>query len=132
MLVSGERIFLIDFEVVHWGDAAFDAGFLLNHLALKAFHRPGNVDRYIQTARDFWERLRSGLGGLADGRFERMTLRHLGALMLARIDGKSPVEYIRDEATKDRVRRVAMCILLETPGSIEEVWSIVRKGIVEK
>ena len=41
-----------------------------------------------------------------------MTLRHLGGLMLARIDGKSPVEYIRDEATKERVRRAATRIMV--------------------
>ena len=40
MLVRGENIFLIDFEVVHWGDPAFDAAFLMNHLFLKAFHQP--------------------------------------------------------------------------------------------
>ena len=44
-----------------------------------------------------------------------MTLRHLGALMLARIDGKSPVEYIRDEITRERVRRFAKRLLLERP-----------------
>ena len=35
-----------------------------------------------------------------------MTIRHLGGLMLARIDGKSPAEYIRDEPTRQRVRRI--------------------------
>jgi hypothetical protein len=49
-----------------------------------------------------------------------MTVRHLGALMLARIDGKSPVEYIQDDNTKDRVRRVAKRILLERPERLEE------------
>ena len=40
MMVRGDSIFLIDFEVVHWGDPAFDSAFLLNHLILKSFHRP--------------------------------------------------------------------------------------------
>lgn len=131
MLVSGEKIFLIDFEVVHWGDPAFDAAFLLNHLALKAFYRPEKVDRYIQAAREFWEALTSGTRESEDICFERMTVRHLGGLMLARIDGKSPVEYLRDEATKKRVRQVAKRLLLETPGTIEESWSVIRQGLAE-
>src|SRR3989442_6799779 len=58
--------------------------------------------------------------------FERMTVRHLGGLMLARIDGKSPVEYIQDEETKEQVRRVAKRILLERPERLEEAVTMVR------
>ena len=54
-----------------------------------------------------------GTAGAAPVDFESMTLRHLGALMLARIDGKSPVEYIRDEPTKGHARRFAKWLMLE-------------------
>ena len=53
LLVKGGDIFLIDFEVVHWGDPAFDAGFLLNHLFLKAFHQPRFGRLYFAAAREF-------------------------------------------------------------------------------
>lgn len=120
MLVRGNNIFLIDFEVVHWGDPAFDAGFLLNHLFLKAFHQPRLCQLYFAAAREFWKELLRGTEKAALGDFENMTLRHLGALMLARIDGKSPVEYIRDELTRGRVRRFAKRLLLEGPRRLEE------------
>jgi aminoglycoside phosphotransferase (APT) family kinase protein len=113
MLVRGDHIFLIDFEVVHWGDPAFDSGFLLNHLLLKAFHKPRFCQLYIDAARQFWGALATELGPVGINDFDHMTVRHLGALLLARIDGKSPVEYIQDETTKERVRRVAKRILLE-------------------
>ena len=58
-----------------------------------------------------------------------MTLRHLGALMLARIDGKSPVEYIRDEMTKGRVRRFAKRLLLEGPRRLEETLVVAERTI---
>lgn len=127
MLVRGRNILLIDFEVIHWGDPAFDSGFLLNHLFLKTFHQPRFADLYMDAARAFWQTLAGGLGlkPQAASAFERMTLRHLGGLMLARIDGKSPVEYIRDEATKECVRRVAKRILVERPAEIEEVIGLV-------
>ena len=58
-----------------------------------------------------------------------MTLRHLGGLMLARIDGKSPVEYIQDDATKEQVRKTATTILAERPRTLEEATGIVRASI---
>jgi 5-methylthioribose kinase len=124
MLVKDGNIFLIDFEVVHWGDPAFDSGFLLNHLFLKALHQPGFAELYFQAARRFWRALVAGIESHRHSDLERMTLRHLGGLMLARIDGKSPVEYIRDEETKERVRRLAQNILLDPPESLDEAISL--------
>jgi 5-methylthioribose kinase len=129
LLVQGNNIFLIDFEVVHWGDPAFDAGFLLNHLFLKAFHQPRFGRHYFSAAREFWRELLKGSKEAAGGDLENMTLRHLGALMLARIDGKSPVEYIRDEITKERVRRFAKRLLLEGPWRLEETLAVAQKTV---
>ena len=132
MLVCGSKIFLIDFEVIHWGDPAFDAAFLLNHLLLKAFHQPRFAEMCGGLICEFWQTLVTALA-LAPraeyrlpraGDFERMTLRHLGGLMLARIDGKSPVEYIRDEVTKQSVRRVAKRILLGRLSNLEEALDL--------
>jgi 5-methylthioribose kinase len=130
LLVQGHHIFLIDFEVVHWGDPAFDAGFLLNHLFLKAFHQPRFGQLYFSAAREFWRELLRGIEKAALQDFENMTLRHLGALMLARIDGKSPVEYIRDEMTKQRVRRFAKRLLLEGPRRLEETLAAAQETVV--
>ncbi len=130
-LVRGDQIFLIDFEVVHWGDPAFDSGFLLNHLLLKALHQPRFGPLYIEAAGQFWTALTAGLGSAGGSDFERMTVRHLGALMLARIDGKSPVEYINDERTKEQVRRVAKRILLDRPERLEEAFALVLAGTGE-
>ncbi len=126
MLVCASRIFLIDFEVVHWGDPAFDAGFLLSHLFLKAFHQPPIAADYFEAARQFRETLlaRLNLESGAEREYERMTIRHLGALMLARIEGKSPVEYILEDETKERVRRVAMRMLREHPQNLEEAAAL--------
>lgn len=118
ILVKETGVFLIDFEVVHWGDPAFDSGFLLNHLFLKAFYQPRYAALYFQAAREFWRSLVEGISLGEHPDFERMTVRHLGGLMLARIDGKSPVEYIREDALKERVRQVAKSILQEPPASV--------------
>jgi aminoglycoside phosphotransferase (APT) family kinase protein len=128
MLVKDGNIFLIDFEVVHWGDPAFDAAFFLNHLFLKALHRPEFAPHYFDAVREFWKALTAGARETASRGFEALTLRHLGALMLARIDGKSPVEYIREEETKERVREAAKRILREQPQRLEHSIALVMEG----
>jgi len=130
MLVCGDSIFLIDFEVVHWGDPAFDSGFLLNHLMLKSFHQPEYAELYFRAAHTFWQALVAGLDGAHTVDFGAMTVRHLGGLMLARMDGKSPVEYICDEAVKSRVRRAAVRLLKERPGEIEAALDLVAQSII--
>jgi len=129
LLVQDSGIFLIDFEVVHWGDPAFDAAFLLNHLFLKTFHQPQFGRRYLSAAREFWDEVLKGTERAALERLEEMTLRHLGALMLARIDGKSPVEYIRDELTRQRVRGFAKRLLREPPSCLEEALTAAQEGL---
>jgi 5-methylthioribose kinase len=122
ILSPGQGIVLIDFEVVHWGDPAFDSGFLLNHLVLKAVRRPQLARHYLDAAGKFWSGLLDGLGPAGDAGFELMTVRHLGALMLARIDGKSPVEYIQKQEIQAQVRRLAKRILLEQPSRLNVVF----------
>ena len=125
MLVKGGNIFLIDFEVIHWGDPAFDSAFLLNHLFLKALYQPRFAARYFEATREFVRAAHQELDREDWPKFEAMTCRHLGGLMLARIDGKSPVEYIRDEATRQRVRAVSLRILRARPNCVEEIVGIV-------
>lgn len=120
-LVWGETVMAIDFEVVHYGDPAFDTGFLLNHLALKSFHRPQWKAAYAKAASQFWEAYTAGLPGGIDW-IERATIGHLGCLMLARIDGKSPAEYLRDEGLREKVRSFARQLILKPPATVEEVF----------
>lgn len=131
ILVNGDRIFLIDFEVAHWGDPAFDSAFLLNHLMLKSFHQPRFAELYFQAARIFWQALVDGLRNARTVDFEAMTVRHLGGLMLARMDGKSPVEYIGDEGVKSRVRRTAKRLLTERPERFDAALEMVAQKKLE-
>jgi aminoglycoside phosphotransferase (APT) family kinase protein len=105
ILIRGDRMVLLDCEVAWYGDPAFDLAFLINHLCLKALHRPV-ASRALHTMIDtFWTNYRSARGG--DGFDEAKTnnrvARLLLMLLLARIDGKSPVEYL-DAAEKQFVR----------------------------
>jgi 5-methylthioribose kinase len=119
-LVDGTQVMAIDFEVIHFGDPSFDSAFLVNHLVLKSFHRPQWADLYAQAAAGFWRKFVAGVP--RETWIERATLQHLGWLMLARVDGKSPAEYLRDAAIQDRVRRFARDLIISPPDSVAEVF----------
>jgi aminoglycoside phosphotransferase (APT) family kinase protein len=87
VLVGKGGMWVIDWEIAHAGDPSFDVAFMTNHLMLKAIHRSADRDRYADCARAFW----SSYGTVADPAF---VLGHVGCLMVARVDGKSPAEYL--------------------------------------
>lgn len=121
-LVIGESVTAIDFEVIHFGNPAFDAAFLLNHLLLKSFYRPEWRTRFAAAAAEFWAGFAQGLPADADW-VEEATVRQLGGLLLARIDGKSPAEYIREEGLRERVRRFARDLILQPPRTMQEIFA---------
>ena len=120
-LIQDASAMAIDFEVVHFGDPSFDAAFLLNHLRLKMFYRPEWARQYADAALAFWRELHALLPPAADW-FEAATLAHLGGLMLARIDGKSPAEYLVADDLRARVRQYARGLMLHPAATIEEVF----------
>ena len=124
-LVSSAAVMAIDFEVIHFGDPAFDSAFLLNHLLLKSFYRPEWSTGFAELAGRFWEAYRGGLPPDCDW-MEPATLAHLGCLLLARIDGKSPAEYITDEELRARVREFARSLIVSSPASIADVFAQAR------
>jgi Ser/Thr protein kinase RdoA (MazF antagonist) len=111
---------LLDAECAWYGDPAFDAAFCLNHLLLKSVHMPQLKDELLNEARAFaatWlghfpAALRPGL----DGRAAAL----LPCLMLARVDGKSPVEYLGD-VSRQAVRDKAMPLIRRPLISIDAV-----------
>ncbi len=109
ILVGTEEPMFLDAETACIGDPAFDLAFCLNHLLLKSVWYPRNADalgRSFMALKD---------GYAPDVAMERRTAALLAALLLARIDGKSPVEYLTDGRQKEFVRVRAKALLKDTP-----------------
>jgi len=118
MLLEPSRpraVILLDHEVCHWGDPSFDTAFCLTHLHLKACTFADRASDFLELARELW----TAYGG--DGPLERDTVGMLGCLLAARVDGKSPAEYLTTEELRQRVRRLAESILLDEPRTLQEV-----------
>lgn len=114
-IMAGEGMAMVlDWECVHWGDPAFDTGFLLNHLLLKSFHRPADRPLLARAAAAYHDAV--GVVPFAD------TLVHLPLLLLCRVDGKSPVEYITRDEVRAAIRSFARSLLAEPPRSVPELF----------
>jgi 5-methylthioribose kinase len=114
------QVWVLDFEVAHLGDPAFDLAFMLNHLVLKALHRPANHADYGRCAHAFLDAYTSAVApALVDP--TSYVLSHLGCLLLARVDGKSPAEYL-GETTRCAARALALAILADPPADLNELW----------
>jgi aminoglycoside phosphotransferase (APT) family kinase protein len=111
----------LDAECASFGDPAFDLAFCLNHLLLKgardgADRRPYGAGFSALTraylAQVDWES--------ADG-LEARAAALLPALFLARVDGKSPVEYLTLESERAAVRRAAGPLIADPPRRLIDI-----------
>lgn len=110
IIMRAEKPVFLDAECATMGDASFDPAFCLNHLLLKAIHLPHSRTRLLASARTFWEAYAPHVCWEDAAELEARICRLLPALMLARVDGRSPVEYL-DQSERARTRALALDIL---------------------
>jgi Ser/Thr protein kinase RdoA (MazF antagonist) len=121
ILVGPRGPVFLDAECAWYGDPAFDVAFCLNHLLLKCLVRPAER----AALRHAFEAFVDAYFGQAS--FEpRVTLEARAAsllpgLFLARVDGKSPVEYLTADRDRELVRRAAAPMILRPPTALAEV-----------
>lgn len=116
---------ILDAECAWFGDPAFDLAFVLNHLLLKGAWQPQWRGRYAAAFGALLEAYVPHVHWEPQATLAARTAALLPALMLARIDGKSPVEYLTDQADKDAVRSFARALLtapVDSPRDIASRW----------
>ena len=121
ILVGPSGPIFLDAECACYGDPVFDITFCLNHLMLKCIWTPHATAGFLQA---FDVLSNSYLDGVVwDDRqaFEARAARTLPALFLARVDGKSPVDYITSDTHRDLVRHVSRKLLLSPVATLREV-----------
>jgi aminoglycoside phosphotransferase (APT) family kinase protein len=125
ILVSFDRMVVLDCEVACYGDPAFDLAFLINHLCLKALHHHPNHRGFREMIAAVWQAHRAAWpqADAAVTALERRVGWLLPMLMLARVDGKSPAEYIVHNRQRTLIRRFAQDQLGHAPRPIDVVSS---------
>ena len=118
ILIHEGRLVLLDHEVIHYGDPAFDLGFSLTHFLSKAHHLPQMRREFAAAACAYWRAYSDALGApgwAAD--LEPRAVRHTLACLLARTVGRSPLEYL-SSAERARQRDAVLRIIRSAPATI--------------
>ncbi|HSU06358.1 MAG TPA: aminoglycoside phosphotransferase family protein [Acetobacteraceae bacterium] len=111
ILVGPAGPVFLDAECAWWGDPAFDLAFCLNHLLLKCLWTPAARDGFLACFDALAAAYLAGVAWEPPAALERRAAHLLPGLLLARVDGKSPVEYITADTDKDHVRHSARALL---------------------
>lgn len=101
----------LDAETTCIGDPAFDLAFCLNHLLLKCIWHPQWAGAYLESFAALSSSYLLGVDWEDASALESRAARLLPALLLARVDGKSPVEYLTRAPDRNFVRETAMAFL---------------------
>ena len=118
VLVHAGRLILVDHEVAHYGDPGFDIGFALTHLLSKGHHLATRRDGFATAAADFWSAYEQH--GEVDGALSERAARHTIGCLLARVAGRSPLEYLDERERADQARAV-LALMADPPSSPPEV-----------
>jgi aminoglycoside phosphotransferase (APT) family kinase protein len=117
---------LLDAECAWYGDPAFDLAFCLNHLLLKCtWNRPA-APAFLVCFDALAQAYRAGVTWEDPAVVESRAAALLPGLFLARVDGKSPVEYISRDEDRDAVRATALSLIAEPPmrvGAVRDAWA---------
>ena len=118
ILVHQNRLVLLDHEVMHFGDGAFDIGFSMTHLLSKARHLPLFRADFRQAALHYWSMYQKHF--ILPPGWEERAVRHTIACLLARVRGKSPLEYLSEEE-KDAQARRCLELIGSKPDNMEKL-----------
>ncbi len=114
ILVGDKGPVFLDAECATFGDPAFDIAFCLNHLLLKCLYRPDVTMAYLCCFTALSDAYLPAVDWEDCAAIERRVAQLLPGLLLARVDGKSPVEYLEDSRQHACIRGFARA-LLESP-----------------
>jgi 5-methylthioribose kinase len=129
LLIYGDRLLLIDFEVGHYGDPAFDLGFFLSHLILKACYHAPRYRPFLDLIDSFWNGYCTEMSDVVSGeQFDALigrSILNLAGCTLARLDGKSKIDYLDlgDTARRDVMRELCRNVFKSRPTQ----WAEVRR-----
>ncbi len=131
LLVYEGGLLLVDFETGHFGDPAFDLGFFLSHLTLKAAYHAPDIEPYLALTERFWQSYQDELAERI-GREEWSDLQRRAALNFAacgwaRLDGTSKVDYLTEPARRESFRSFCRELLHNPPADWQTVLAAFRE-----
>jgi tRNA A-37 threonylcarbamoyl transferase component Bud32 len=121
ILLGPQGPVLLDAECATWSDPAFDLAFCLNHLLLKCLWTPSSSSDFLHCFEVLTNNYLQSVDWELPTDLEARAARLLPGLLLARVDGKSPVEYVTEAHQREHVRRVASALLIKPASHLHEI-----------
>ncbi|MCM3761386.1 phosphotransferase [Alkalihalobacillus oceani] len=133
ILVTKKRLYLLDYEVAHIGHPSFDLAFVTTHFLLKSINEKRWAPAYLHLMQAFIASYFKHIDFIDRRQLERDTVRLLAFLFLARVDGKSPAEYITAAEDKALIRELSYEIISSatTFDDVQHVMLKKRGGFYE-
>jgi aminoglycoside phosphotransferase (APT) family kinase protein len=129
ILVGPRGPVFLDAECAWFGDPAFDIAFCLNHFLLKCVVQRRCIDALLACFATFVDAYLAEVDWEDPRHIEQRAARLLPALFLARVDGKSPVEYITEDYDKQQVRQAARPLVAAPPQRLCDIATAWRKAL---
>ena len=128
VLINDKNFILIDFEGANYGDPSFDIGIFFAHIFLKSVYNHKIKDDYFKLINLFWNTYRKKISVLSPNAFEKRVVQHTAAMMLARIIGKLPVDYLEG---KDRqiIQNTSRTIILKQVTNLNDFFKKINNNI---
>ncbi len=126
ILIGPDGPVFLDAECAWWGDPAFDVAFCLNHLLLKCLWTPAATTGFLACFDALANAYLAAVTWEPREAIEARIAHLLPGLLLARVDGKSPAEYITTDAARTHVRRVARALLaapVDRLAAVRAAWN---------
>lgn len=121
ILLGPDGPVFLDAECACIGDPAFDIAFCLNHFLLKCLWTPSATGPFLDCFAAMANAYLAAADWEDENALEARAASLLPGLLLARVDGKSPVEYVTEESQKEQVRRCARSLLFEPRSQLADV-----------
>ena len=121
MLIYKKNIKYIDAETCNFGDPVFDVVFFSNHLLIKSIHIPNKKKQFIEAYKIFFQTYIKSIKLYHRENFMNRSIEMIPIMLLARIDGKSPVEYITKKNIKNKIRSLSFKLLSNPPTSLKNL-----------
>jgi aminoglycoside phosphotransferase (APT) family kinase protein len=128
ILVGPRGPVFLDAECAWYGDPAFDLAFCLNHLLLKGVWVPRARNAFLACFDALAAEYLQGADWEHAAALEKRTATLLPGLLLARVDGKSPAEYLTSDADREEVRAFALRFLAAPPATLAPLRNAWQKS----
>ena len=111
ILVSKNKQIILDAETANYGDPSFDIVSLINHLIIKLLFVNKNKKNFVLALKKIFNTYHSNVTWEEKQDIIQRSKTLLPLMILARVDGKSPVEYIKNNKEKNKLRRIAVDLI---------------------